>query len=323
MKRRILLLLCLFLGVAGSARAVPEIVSLRVADVTPTSLSLVWMTNVPADPDVEIYADPGMAEPLNEQIRVQPYGAVPGMVAAAAKAKGIFLVRLLGLRPDTSYYLRAVTRESGVTDSVAYSDLLEVRTAATVLPYRRTSDGTLVPTANDLLSFRVYIRPAERTASLSGLGDLLLLENESGHAPIAAFVGEGVTSPEGVVDLNNLYGLDLQSLFFSGGEKVTLRVYRGNTLSVLTHLRRLPVPGGLLQVAAAQRGFNAADLNLDGQVDYQDFVLFKERFDLGANDGAYNPDYDFVVMAAGEISAEDRVDVKDFAWFAGQYGKAE
>jgi len=323
MMRRLLLLLLLSGAMAGPALAVPEIASLRVADVTPTSLALVWMTNVPADPDVEIYADVSMAEPLNDQFRVEPYDSVPVEVAQEARSRGIFLVRVLGLRPDTSYFLRAVTRESGIEGSIAFSELLEIRTAAAVLPYRQAAGGELVPAANDLLGFKVYVRPVDRSMDLPATGDLILLESEAGNSPISAFVGTGSVSPEGVLDLNNLYGLDRQSFLTTGAERLTLRVYRGNTLSVLTHLRRLPVPEGRLQVVSVQRGFNRADLNLDGQVDYQDFILFKAQFGRRVDDGDYNPDFDFVLLAAGTVSADDSVDVKDFAWFAGQYGKTE
>ena len=63
---------------ASSAFAVPETTAVRIADVTTSSFSLVWMTDVAADPSVEVYADNSMQQRITEGIRVTALPAGSG-----------------------------------------------------------------------------------------------------------------------------------------------------------------------------------------------------------------------------------------------------
>jgi hypothetical protein len=322
MQRTALLLIALLLW-ASPALAVPETVSLRVTDVTPRSFSLVWMSNVAAEPDLEVYADAGMATELTDGLKIEVLPDLTATVGDAARSKHIYQVRVSGLQAGHEYHVRSLTRDAGDSSSIGYSALQSVTTAAQVVPYRREADGTLGAVSNDLLSFKVYVRPAQNGEVFAGVGDLLLLETAQASSPISAFAGQGITDGEGVLDLNNLFDLSGLSFDTLGNEPVTLRVYRGDTLSVLYHLRKLPVDSGRLAVSEPLRGFNRADLNLDGQVDMADFSVFKEQYRLAANDAAFNPDFNFVALSPDEITAADAVDLRDFGWFAGQHGKTE
>jgi hypothetical protein len=147
-----------------------------------------------------------------------------------------------------------------------------------------------------------------------GQGDLILLETPGSPSPVSAFVGVGSTAPEGVLDLNNLFGADLTSLAVQGGENALLSVYRGGTLATLLHYRRLPATSSVVSVREPVKGFYA-DINLDGAVDAQDFTLFRNQYRSAPDDAIYNPDYRFVAGSDVKISAQD------FASFAKQYGK--
>ncbi|MCF6178489.1 MAG: hypothetical protein L3J63_03740 [Geopsychrobacter sp.] len=322
MQRTTLLLIALLLW-AGHALAVPETVSLRVTDVTPRSFCLVWMSNVTADPGLEIYADAGMAEDLTDSLKIEVLPDLGATVADAARSKHIFRVRVSGLQAGLKYHVRSLTRDSADSTSIAYSALQAVTTATRVVPYRSEVDGSLGGLSNDMLSFKVYVRPAENGEVFAGVGDLLLLESAQASYPVSAFAGQGIANGEGVLDLNNLFDLSGLSFDSLGNELIGLRVYRGDTLSVLYHLRKLPVDSGRLAVAEPLRGFNRADLNLDGQVDTADFNAFKEQYRLAADDAAFNPDFNFVALSADEIIAADVIDLRDFGWFAGQHGKSE
>src|SRR6266508_3757732 len=61
------LVFLIFLFGIQVVHAVPETVSTRVTDVTPSSFSVVWMTNVPAEPDVEVYADQTMSMRMTDR----------------------------------------------------------------------------------------------------------------------------------------------------------------------------------------------------------------------------------------------------------------
>lgn len=318
--RRIALLLIGGLLWAEGALAVPETASVRVTDVTPTSFAVVWLTDVPVEPTLQLFRTADGTGDITSTLRQAPFPETAPTVKAAARSKGIMKVRVTGIAPQSTVYVRTVTADPANPLSVSYSALQKVVTATRVEPFRQT-DGTLAPAANDLLAFPVYIRPGN-PAAVPSLGDLLVLETAGASSPLSAFVGEGLATPEGLVDLNNLFGTVGTSLDLGGGETVTLRHYRGGTLATLLHYRRFPADTGTGAVGGAVRGF-FADVNLDGKVDEADFELFKPLYRQTAGDGAFNPDYNLFPVSEGTTLATDRIDAQDFARFAGQFGRAD
>lgn len=325
--RHVLLSLCFFIVLADSVWAIPETVSLRITDVTTSSFSVVWMTDVAAEPAVEVYADSGMATSLNDMLMVTPMPDLSPQLADAARRKGIMKVRVSGLVPNSRCYVRTVSSDPADPSSIGYSPLQEVNTAVVVRPYLTAADGTHTAFANDLLAFVTYIRPAD-SDFLPGAGDLLLLELNSSASPVSAFVGTGAVSREGIIDLNNLFGADAASLKISGSERILVRVYRGESLTTLAalesriplptlqHYRRLPVPSGVTTIQEPVQGF-FADTNLDGKVDVTDFSEFKKHYRTVPDDVSYNPDYEFIVTPGG------RIDAQDFARFAREFGRSD
>jgi hypothetical protein len=299
---------------ASPVYAVPETTAVRVTDVTTSSFCVVWMTDVAADPSVEVYADNSLQQRLSEGILITPMPATSSKAAQAAREKGIVKVRVSGVLPATTYYVRTVTKDSLNSDSVGYSALQQVTTASSIVLYRPVN-GTVQALANDLMAFPVYIRPSD-TAAEPGLGDLVILEEEASLYPISAFVGDGAVSPEGMLDLNNLFGDDGANGIVSGNETITLRIYRAGTLATLVHYRKAPQNSSLVSITGPVRGF-FADSNLDGKIDDQDFAAFKAQYRTTRDDGIYNPDYDFVADADG------KVDVREFSKFSKEYGRTD
>lgn len=318
--RRIALLLIGGLLWAESALAVPETASVRITDVTPTSFAVVWLTDVAAEPAVQLFRNADGSGEITGTLRQTAFPEVAPAVRAAARGRGIMKVRVTGIAPQSTVYVRTVTADPANPQSVSYSALQKVVTATRVEPFRQTG-GALEPSANDLLAFPVYIRPGDPSAS-PGLGDLLLLESPGAASPLSAFVGEGLATPEGLVDLNNLFGPVGTSLDLGGGETATLRHYRGGTLATLLHYRLFPADTGTGAVNGAVRGF-FADLNLDGKVDEADFELFRPLYRQRAEDSAFNPDYNVFPVSEGATVDADRIDAQDFARFAGQFGRTD
>lgn len=298
---------------AGNAFAVPETVGVRITDVTASSFSVVWMTDVPAEPAVEVYADSSGTNSVAGTVKTTPFPGASANVAASAREKGIMKVNVSGLAPDTAYYVKTVTKDPVNSDSVGYSSVLEVRTAALVIPYEASADGSLVGFSNDLLTFKIYIKPGD-ASSAPGLGDLMLLEVAGSRYPVSAFAGEGIKTPECVLDLNNIFGLDMKTLNIVGAEKAVLRIYRAGTFSTLLHYRKLPLNSNSINVSEPVKGF-FADINLDGNVDEQDFTEFKKYYRTNPDDDTYNPDYKFVEDITNSINA------RDFSRFAREYGR--
>lgn len=303
-----------FCMLASPVHAVPETNSVRITDVTTSSFSVVWMTDVAADPSVEVYSDSAMSQRVTDGVNIAAMPAESSKTAQAAQTKGIMKVRVSGVQPTTTYYVRTVTKDPANADSIAYSALQQVTTASNVSLYSMAS-GTVQTVANDLLAFSAYIRPMDMTTE-SGLGDLIILEDQGALYPASAFVGDGTVSPEGILDLNNLFGTDGTSLKLSGNEVITLRIYRAGTLSTLSHYRRTPLNTNLVSVVSPVSGF-FADINLDGKVDDQDFQLFKAQYRTAPNDVTYNPDYNFV------DDPEGKVDVREFGKFSKEYGRTD
>jgi hypothetical protein len=296
------------------AHAVPDTASVRVTDVTTSSFSVVWMTDVTAEPLVEIYSDSSMATQITDKFIVTLMPAGSQKVASAAKGRGILKARVSGLNPSTKYYVRTVTKDSSNPLSIGYSALQEVVTASKVMPYKY-SNNSPEGFSNDLSAFKVYIRPSDNDTE-PGLGDLIVLEEEGATYPISAFAGDWISSPEGILDLNNIFGANGQSLDLSGGEKIILRIYRGGGLSTLTHYRRAPQDGNMVYVAEPLKGF-FADINLDGKVDDEDFAEFKKQYRTLPDNASYNPDFNFVE------DAESKVDAREFSKFSKEYGRTD
>ncbi len=304
----------ILLALVSNALAVPETVSVRIADVTTSSFSVVWMTDVPADPEVEVYSDSAMTTGITDKCVITSMPSGSQKVSGAAKARGIMKVRVSGLRPSTKYYVRAVTKDPSNPQSIGYSAIYEVQTASKVLPYKY-ADNKAVGFSNDMSSFKVYIRPSDNDPE-PGLGDLIVLEGEGALYPLSAFAGEWINSPEGVLDLNNLFGTDNVSLDILGGEKIILRIYRGGGISTLTHYRKTPQDSNMVQAYEPVKGF-FADINLDGKIDDGDFGEFKKQYRTLPDDVAYNPDFDFME------DAEGKVDAREFSKFSREYGRTD
>ncbi|TAL27070.1 MAG: hypothetical protein EPN94_02075, partial [Nitrospirae bacterium] len=91
----------ILLALASNAFAVPETASVRITDVTPTSFSVVWMTDVAADPEVEVYSESSMTNQITDKFIVTRMPAGSQKVAVAAKGRGIMKVRVSGLSPSS------------------------------------------------------------------------------------------------------------------------------------------------------------------------------------------------------------------------------
>lgn len=306
------IIVTLFFAMAGRAAAVPETTGVRITDVTTSSFSVVWMTDMPTDPSVEVYADSSMSVRLTDKLAIAAMPAGSSEVAQAAKGKGIMKVRVSGLSAATRYYAKTVTRDPMNPSSAGYSPLYEVVTASKVVPYRAM--GTeLQELSNDLSAFSVYVRPSG-AGSKPGIGDIIIFDIEGSPYPLSVFAGDWISAPEGILDLNNLFDANGVSLEIAGGERIVITVYRGIALSALTHYRKSPLKSAMVNVANPLRGF-FADINLDGRVDNGDFAEFRKHYRTIKDDAFYNPDYDFVE------DPEGKVDARDFSRFSREYGR--
>ncbi len=293
--------------------ALPDVFAVKAVNVTTDSMCVAWLTDTPSEPGLEVYSDGGMANEITSQLEIEPFAGVSSGIAQAAMSKGVMMARVRGLEPDTAYYVRAVTADASDLDSRSFSTLMEVTTETEAASYVKAADGEPRMIVNDLVAFPVYVLPGTSGEDL-GPGSLILLVTPGARYPISAFVGEGVLSPEGVVDLNNLFGPGGINIPVEGMERAQIDVYRGGSMLNLEHYRWIGESSGQTEVNDALRGF-FADFDLDGKIDSADFEMFKKYYRTAKSDAAYNPDYDYV------DDPEGVVDVREFSSFAEQYGR--
>lgn len=292
----------------SGAFAVPETSNICITDVTPVSFSVVWTTDVPADPSVEVYSDASMNNRLTNSLIITPMPAASSAVAQEAKNMGIMKVRVSGLAASTKYYFRTLTKDSQDLGSIGYSPVYEVTTASKITPYRND-----LVFSNDLASFAVYVRPVD-TGEKSGAGYLVIAETEGAKYPVSAFAGDGINAPECIIDFNNLFNEQGESLDLTGNEKIIITVYRKGTLPPLVHYRKVAPDINLVEVAEPVKGF-FADFNLDGKIDETDLNELKKQYKMEPDDSAYNPDFNFV------NDSEGKVDAREFSKFSIEYGR--
>jgi hypothetical protein len=292
----------------SGAFAVPAALNIRITDVTPVSFSVVWTTDVPADPYVEVYSDALMTSRITDGLIITPMPAASSAVAQAAKNMGIMKVRVSGLAASAKYYFRAVTKDSQNPASTGYSPVYEVAMASKIIPYRNEQVFS-----NDLAFFNVYVRPSD-SGDKSGAGYLVIVETDGAAYPVTAFAGDGTGAPGCIIDLNNLFNADGENLDLAGNEKMIITVYRKWTLSPLTHYRKVAPDGNLVRVAESVKGF-FADINLDGKIDETDLNEMKKQYRMMPDDSAYNPDFNFVTDSG------EKVDVREFSKFSIEYGR--
>ncbi len=220
--------------------AVPDILSVPiVADVTTRSLSVIWVVDAnDADPHIYVYnspsGTPGSPSDITSTLTLEPMPVSTGNssqtfadIQAAAQARGIQKIRVLGLNFNTTYYYQIYSSNGDGNSSLfpASPDPVstELQTSKTKL-----NGLDIVPFSNELMVVELF---DETGADLNG-GIVLVNIVESGASgnyPVSAFVGDGIDSPFAMIDINNVFGdTSHENMDCLGGERMDLLVVRGS-----------------------------------------------------------------------------------------------
>jgi hypothetical protein len=182
---------------------------LWVTDVIPGAFSVVWVANREASCFVNVYADADGKEVMTNLTIIDESALHP-----PAEQKGVMKVRVSGLEPGTTYYFRRVTISN---------DLVLVEPAGGPLP-SVTTELTSVVVENDFLRHRVWMIDGSTPAK----GALVLANVEGGSYPITGWVGDGITAPDVLINLRNVYSAaEHRNLELLGGESITLESIGG------------------------------------------------------------------------------------------------
>lgn len=255
---------------------VPEVSHVMVTDVTTCSFSVIWTSSEPSTADLEVYEDEAGTETAAYAV-ITPHPIESGdyTIRTAAEDNGVMKVRVTDLEPDTTYYFMTITTSKSTEETTDYPDAAPFISVTTESETVRTyeSGGDILPFSNDLIIEACYLDDGTTPAE----GILLLATVAGGSHPITAFVGDGVASPNAVIDLNNVFSRDtFENLDLSQGLNLTLLNFRGlSGNSIITYL--VPEDQSLSEVKPAEfalkAGWNMVSFQLEPGVTDTETVL--------------------------------------------------
>ncbi len=186
------LVLGLLAPVAARADSAPTITNVVVANVTPSSFSVVWATTPGASSALSVFADPGGTTNLAGQVSIEFFPlhtGDPTLTSAYARRlnqaqlrqktmnQGFGQVRVSGCKPATTYYYRLqATNNTGQTVWPPSGPLPAVTTAR---------ENAFVIQSQQLILSLPGIDPS---------GSIVLLSNTNTTSILAAVAGDGVSS---------------------------------------------------------------------------------------------------------------------------------
>lgn len=206
-------------AVAGHAQV--TISSVRATNVGTTAFTVVWATSEVATPDLDIFTDAAGANEISATLGLEFFPVQAGDVSvvndyAARTARRTLqgktmlqqavAVRVTGLAPDTPYWVRPRSFDSGGADNTA---------GPVPLLAARTAKLTSLVTDARLLSVRFTTPGIE--------GAVAVLSGPAGTLPLSAVVGDSAPADTAVFPLSDLiYAATGTNAFFFGPTDITL-----------------------------------------------------------------------------------------------------
>lgn len=295
---------------------VPQVSEVTVTDVTTRSFSVIWKASEASTANVKVFDGPACTvETAGAVITPHPTNSGYPAIKTAAENSGVMKVMVTGLSSDTEYCYQTVTTSKSTSD-VTTSPLTPVKVVTevqTVRTYVEQGTNAIKPFSNDLIIFPVY-QPDQVTSSE---GSLLIVEGPGG-SKVSAFVGDGVPSPNALVDLNNLFASAGTNMDLAGGEVVIIREFRGNNgkteSATLVRFREAPEDMGLSMVNSPVPCF-FADNDCNGRVEIIDVQRGFNLWGKMIGDNSYNTDLDII--------ADGTINIKDIQSIFNRFGQTE
>lgn len=210
--------------------ASPVIANVEVADVTPSSVTVIWeVDQAPVANTVKIFTDASGSNDITAQFEISVAPLVAGdptvsdeqaqwaafeALRAASAAKGVARIRIDGLSPSTTYYLRAVSSSGAEVSEVPLNGTVTVST-----PER----NSFVSGAHQL---RVKIQHPDPT------GWVVIASTPSAQYALSSVVGDGAAPDEAFINLVQLFSSPAANFEPSGQTNVNLRIRNGSGVSL-------------------------------------------------------------------------------------------
>lgn len=294
----IFLLSFFFFPLNKSIAAGPTVNEIRVADVTTRSFSAIWIAGEPSTANLLVYDAPACNVPVSG-INVSSQGN---------DSTGVIKATVTGLAPATTYCFQTETTSKGtsevtVSPATPQSVTTESQTTRTYL-----QNTSILPFGNDLIYHPVYTY-----LQSPGAGDILMAYINGGSYPLSAWVGDGMPTPDTLIDLNNLYALSArENMNLHGDERLRLVEVRGAGGCTLERWRKIPIDAELVSVKPPDPCFDKADLNCDNSVTILDVLRDVGGYNTATGDYCYNSDLD--------MNGNNRINILDILYVVGKYG---
>lgn len=208
-----LLVLSLGLFVPGLSDASIIIAdTVKITDVTPVHFSVIWATSEPATCSLDVFLDPDGNIPYTGASVASDSAEHP-----PAENMGVMKVKVMGLKPSTSYFVRI--RSVSKNDSSVHlypinPPFIEVKTEEFSYVVR-----------NDVFALQISTDEGK-----SAQGALVIAELDQASHPVTGWAGNGVPDGWAAIDMNNFYDKNTHSnleLPVEGGESITLTLFCG------------------------------------------------------------------------------------------------
>ncbi len=187
------------LAAATASRGAVEISDVQVTNVGTSVVTVIWTTSEVSTPGLQVFSDAAGTTSVSAGLAIDFYPFAEGDPAvvndAAARAarreleilainRRVVVVRVGGLAPGTTYYLRPRTFDvSGVDNGTG------------PFPLRQVTTATFTSMVADARLLRV------RFPGLAGAGMVAMIEAPGGLTPVAAVLGDGVPADSAVIPL--------------------------------------------------------------------------------------------------------------------------
>ena len=219
-------IVALVFGMSFNANAEIALQNPAVVNVTPTSFSIIWETDVIADPRIEVFQDSAGTVEITNQLEViinSVKAGDPGLDGEYAQDQfiadsrdihhslGQNMVEVRGAAPDTLYYFKIYsenTQDSGVWP-LAVDVFTEVSTE---------SENSFLSESNQLLVSVDHASP---------FGWLMTASNTTTNHSVAARVGDGANSQQAYLNLSNLFTASGSNWMPVGSEVLTIDIWSG------------------------------------------------------------------------------------------------
>lgn len=190
------------IGVAAASAAwgAVDITDVQVTNVGTSTVTVAWTTSEVSTPGLQVFSDAEGVNALSAGLALDFYPFAegdPGIVNDAAARvsrrelevlainRRVVVVRVGGLAPGTTYYLRPRTFGPGGADN-----------GSGLLALRQIKTATFTSMVSDARVLRV------RFPGLSGAGLIALIEAPGGLTPLSAVLGDGVADDAAVFSLS-------------------------------------------------------------------------------------------------------------------------